>query len=93
MRSAINIRFDESILDFCKSLYSTTEYFRDQEPVKLKQVEGRTISWGVQKALLDNPESEIIYHKGDFKKEPMILVFDKHPLELIVKIRAIIKGI
>ena len=91
MRSAINIRFDEAILDFCKSLYSTAEYFRDQEPVKLKQVEGRTISWGVQKALLDNPESEIIYHKGDFKKEPMILVFGQHPLELIVKIRQIIK--
>ncbi|HTH22310.1 MAG TPA: bifunctional hydroxymethylpyrimidine kinase/phosphomethylpyrimidine kinase [Nitrososphaeraceae archaeon] len=91
MRSAINIRFDEAILDFCKSLYSTAEYFRDQEPVKLKQVEGRTISWGVQNALLDNPESEIIYHKGDFKKEPMILVFGQHPLELIVKIREIIK--
>ena len=91
MRSAINIRFDEEILDICKLLYSTAEYFRDQEPVKLKQVEGRTISWGVQKALLDNPESEIIYHKGDFKKEPMILVFGQHPLELIVKIRQIIK--
>ena len=91
MRSAINIRFDEEILDICKLLYSTAEYFRDQEPVKLKQVEGRTISWGVQKALLDNPESEIIYHKGDFKKEPMILVFGQHPLELIVKIREIIK--
>ena len=58
---------------------------------KLKQIEGRTISWGVEKALLENPKSEIIYHKGDFKKEPMILVFGQHPLEMIVKIRKIIR--
>ena len=91
MRSAVNIRFDEALLDFCKSLYPTTEYCRDQEPEKSKLVEGKTISWGVQKALLDNPESEIIYHKGDFKKEPMILVFGEHPLEIIVKIMGIFR--
>jgi hydroxymethylpyrimidine/phosphomethylpyrimidine kinase len=91
IRSAINIRFDDALLDSCKSLYPTTEYCRDEEPEKLKQIEGRTISWGVQKALLKNPKSEIIYHKGDFKKEPMILVFGQHPLEMIVKIREIIR--
>ena len=91
MRSAVNIRFDEALLDFCKSLYPTTEYCRDQEPEKSKLIEGKTISWGVQKALLDNPESEIIYHKGDFKKEPMILVFGEHPLEIIVKIMGIFR--
>jgi hydroxymethylpyrimidine/phosphomethylpyrimidine kinase len=91
IRSAVNIRFDEALLDCCKSLYPTTEYCRDQEPEKVKQIEGRTISWGVQKALLENPKSEIIYHKGDFKKEPMILVFGQHPLEMIVKIREIIR--
>lgn len=91
IRSAVNIRFDDALLDSCKSLYPTTEYCRDEEPEKLKQIEGRTISWGVQKALLKNPKSEIIYHKGDFKKEPMILVFGQHPLEMIVKIREIIR--
>ena len=90
IRSAVNIRFDEALLDCCKSLYPTTEYCRDQEPEKVKQIEGRTISWGVEKALLENPKSEIIYHKGDFKKEPMILVFGQHPREMIVKIREII---
>jgi hydroxymethylpyrimidine kinase/phosphomethylpyrimidine kinase len=91
IRSAINIRFDEALLECCKSLYPTTEYCRDEEPEKLKAVEGKTIAWGVQKALLENPKSQIIFHKGDIKKEPMILVFGQHPFEMIIKIREIIR--
>ncbi len=91
IRSAVNIRFDKELLECCRSLYPTTEYHREEEPGKLKAVEGKTVTWGVRQALLENPKSQIIFHRGDINKESMILVFGQHPSEVVFKVREIIK--
>jgi hydroxymethylpyrimidine kinase / phosphomethylpyrimidine kinase / thiamine-phosphate diphosphorylase len=91
IRSAINIRFSKKLIDSCKSLYPTAEYRRAEEPLKFKQIEGKTISWGVSKALSENPRAEIIYHKGDIGKEAMILIFGHNPSEVVKKVRRINK--
>ena len=90
IRSAINIKFDRSLLRICKSLFSVANYDRGREPSDIKKREGSTIYWGVRHALARNPGAEVIYHTGDFAKEPMILIFAKNPTEVITKIKMIL---
>ena len=91
-RSAINIRFDERIVDVCKSLFSVASYDRTKEPKKIKRKEGSTVAWGILAALSKNPLADVIYHTGDIGKEPMISLFGRNPAEVIDKIKAILKN-
>jgi hydroxymethylpyrimidine kinase/phosphomethylpyrimidine kinase len=91
-RSAINIRFDERIVDVCKSLFSVASYDRTKEPKKIKRKEGSTVAWGILVALSKNPLADVIYHTGDFGKEPMISLFGRNPTEVVNKIKAILKN-
>ena len=34
--------------------------------------------------------AEIVFHNGDYGKEPMIIIFGKNPMEIIEKINIII---
>jgi hydroxymethylpyrimidine kinase/phosphomethylpyrimidine kinase len=91
-RSAINIRFDKTIVDVCKSLFSVASYDRTKEPKKIKRKEGSTVAWGILAALSKNPIAEVIYHTGDVGKEPMICLFGRNPREVVNKIKAILKN-
>ena len=91
IRSAINIKFEERLVECCRSLYPTTEYKRSEEPLSIKEKEGMTTSWGVKQALLKNNKSEVIFHSGDIGKEPMILIFACNPSEIVNKVKKIIK--
>lgn len=90
-RSAINIRFDPKLLRLCKSFFEVSSYDRIKEPVKVKKKEGSTVEWGTQVALRKRPGADIIYHRGDLGKEPMITVFGKSPAEVVSKIKTILK--
>ena len=91
-RSAINIRFDERIVNVCKSLFSVASYDRTKEPKKIKRKEGSTVAWGILAALSKNRIADVIYHRGDIGKEPMITIFGRNPAEVVNKIRAILKN-
>ena len=91
-RSAINIRFDERIVDVCKSLFYVASYDRTKEPKKIKRKEGSTVAWGILAALSKNPLADVIYHTGDIGKEPMISLFGRNPTEVVNKIKVILKN-
>jgi hydroxymethylpyrimidine/phosphomethylpyrimidine kinase len=91
-RSAINIRFDDRIIDVCKSLFSVSSYDRAQEPKTIKRREGSSVAWGINTALSKNRFADVIYHRGDIGKEPMITVFGRNPAEVVSKIKAILKN-
>jgi hydroxymethylpyrimidine/phosphomethylpyrimidine kinase len=91
-RSAINIRFDRRIVDVCKSLFSVSSYDRTQEPKKIKRREGSSVAWGILTALSKNRFADVIYHRGDVGKEPMITIFGRNPAEVVNKIEAILKN-
>ncbi len=91
-RSAINIRFDERIIDVCKSLFSVASYDRTKEPKNIKRNEGSTVTWGIVAALSKNPLADVIYHMGDIGKEPMISLFGRNPAEVVKKIKAILEN-
>lgn len=89
-RSVINIRFEQEILEICKSLFAVSSYDRSKEPRSVKQKEGSTISWGTKDALARKPRADVIYHRGDVGKEPMITVFGRNPGDVAGKIELII---
>jgi hydroxymethylpyrimidine/phosphomethylpyrimidine kinase len=92
VRSAINIRFDERIVKVCKSLFSVSSYDRIKEPRKINKEEGSSVRWGTLLALSKNHMADVIYHRGDIGKEPMITLFGKNPTEVVTKIKAILKN-
>jgi len=90
VRSALNIKNEKRILDKCDRLFKVTHYERKWEPKKIKDREGRSISWGVSRALSKNPDADIIYHTGDIGKEPMIIIFGQNPQEVVDKVKSIL---
>ena len=86
IRSGLNIKYDPKIiLKAEKSRYTILSYDRTKEPKKSKQKENSSISWGISNSL--NAKSpDVIYHKGDIGKEPMILIFGKNPDDVIRKV-------
>ena len=86
VRSGINIKYDPKIIAKAKkSKFTVLSYDRSKEPKKSKQKENSSISWGISNTL--NVKSpDIIYHKGDVGKEPMILIFGNNPDDVIRKV-------
>ena len=86
IRSGLNIKYDPKIISKAKkSRYTILSYDRTKEPKKSKQKENSSISWGIYNSL--NAKSpDVIYHKGDIGKEPMILIFGKNPDDVIRKV-------
>jgi len=86
IRSGLNIKYDPKIISKAKkSRYTILSYDRSKEPKKSKQKENSSISWGISSSL--NAKSpDVIYHKGDIGKEPMILIFGKNPDDVIRKV-------
>jgi hydroxymethylpyrimidine/phosphomethylpyrimidine kinase len=91
MRSAMNIKYDSKIISIASKIFVVANYDRTEEPKKIKKREGHSISWGVIQALNNTPNADVIYHKGDFGKEAMTLVFAPTPIEVIKKIIRILK--
>ena len=88
IRSALNIKYNKKILkQFKKKGFNITSYDRSKEPSIIKNKENSSISWGIKKAIKEiSKPPDIVYHKGDYGKEPMILIFGKNPDEVIHKI-------
>jgi hydroxymethylpyrimidine/phosphomethylpyrimidine kinase len=87
----MNIKFDRKIREICHSLFKVTYYERRNEPKNIKSKEGQTIQWGITSALIKKPDADIIYHRGDVGKEAMTLVFGSEPLEVINKLKIILR--
>lgn len=92
IRSGINIKYDKEFIKkgISKKL-SVSHYERKSEPSKTRTKEGNTISWGIRNAIKSSKPVDIIFHKGDLGKEPMIMIFGTTPnavLDKLVKIMA-----
>jgi len=91
IQSAINLKYKNETISKIKKLKLTTyDYDRNQEPQNVKN-KGSTIEWGIKNAIKNSKKPpDIIYHKGDFGKEPMIIVFAETPDSVIKKILKIV---
>lgn len=92
IRSGMNIKYDKKILLLCRSLFPISYYDRRKEPRNIKKKEGMTIFWGIRRALAKNPKAQIIWHRGDIGKEPMIVIFGKDPADVYNKAKKILEN-
>jgi len=89
IRSAINIKYEPKLITKAKKRkMSVLTYNRKKESKNSKLKENSSISWGVS-SCLKSEMPDIIYHKGDLGKEPMIIVFGNTPTEVVKKIKQI----
>jgi predicted fused transcriptional regulator/phosphomethylpyrimidine kinase len=88
IRAAANIRYDDLIIKAANELGFTVSFYdRSQEPPEVKAIEGATIPWGVSEAIKRlGYVPDIIYHKGDYGKEAMILILGRDPNDVVNKI-------
>ncbi len=87
IRSGVNLKYDTTTIKraISKGL-KISSYDRNTEPLKNKEIEGSTISWGIKKAIENSrTPPDIIFHVGDFGKEAMILIFGKNPEDVLRK--------
>ncbi|MFB5605145.1 MAG: bifunctional hydroxymethylpyrimidine kinase/phosphomethylpyrimidine kinase [Nitrosarchaeum sp.] len=86
--SAINLKYDKEIISkLNKSKLLITSYDRSVEPKMVKDKDGSSVSWGIKHAIKNSEKPpDVVYHKGDFGKEPMIIIFGETPALIIEKI-------
>jgi len=89
----LNIRYNDKIIENAiAKRFHVSSYDRSLESYKDKRKEGTTISWGIRTAINESKTSpDIIYHKGDIGKEPMIIIFGKKPSHVLAKLLKIIR--
>ena len=93
VRSGLNLKYNEKIIKkaISKGL-KVSLYDREKEPHEIQEKEGNTISWGTKRAITNlKTPPDIIFHKGGFGKEAMILVFGKNPTEVLRKTLKIVR--
>lgn len=88
VRSAINLKYNKkTISKLRKERLLISSYDRNAEPKNVKTKEGSSVGWGIKYAIKNSEKPpDIIYHEGDFGKEPMIIIFGKTPTLIIEKI-------
>ena len=92
IQSAINLKYRESTISKIKKMkWNTFDYDRNEEPENIK-IKGSTIAWGITNAIRNSKKTpDVIFHKGDFGKEPMIILFGESPEIVIKKIQKLFK--
>jgi hydroxymethylpyrimidine/phosphomethylpyrimidine kinase len=88
IRSGMNIRYSEEILKVCRELrFTESSYDRRAEPESIKGREGSTTQWGAEEAIKRaGIVPDIIYHLGDWGKEPIITVLGKDARQVAAKV-------
>lgn len=91
INSALNLKYQKTTISkIKKSKLSICSYDRTDEPKNVK-IKGSTIEWGIKKAIKDTKVTpDVIFHKGDFGKEPMIIIFGDTPNVILKKLSKIV---
>jgi len=88
IRSAVNLKLQKDTINKLeKNGYTVKNYDRTKEPKLIKRKEGASIGWGVKTAIKNSrAPPDAIFHKGDFGKEAMMIIFGTSPNDVIEKI-------
>ena len=90
IQSAINLKYEKSTISkIKKSKFTVSSYDRIKES-KDNKIKGSSVEWGISNAIknLKSPP-DVIFHKGDFGKEPMIIIFGDKPKNILKKLSKI----
>lgn len=84
IRAAMNIMYAPAIVRIAQGLGLTVSYYeRAKEPDDVKSEEGATIPWGTEQAIKRIQRiPDILYHTGDYGKEPMAVILGRSASEV-----------
>ncbi|MGQ9721384.1 MAG: bifunctional hydroxymethylpyrimidine kinase/phosphomethylpyrimidine kinase [Candidatus Jordarchaeum sp.] len=93
IRAAINIKYSEEIIKACMELDLIVSTFdRTEEPEEVKKQEGRSLPWGINRAITSiGKVPDIIFDRGGIGKEAMIRIFAHTAKEAVEKTIRIIQ--
>ena len=88
VRAAMNLKYSKGLIELMKGEgMSVSSYDRSKEPKEVKEVEGRSIPWGTEEAIrAAGRVPDVIYHTGDWGKEPMIMLFGRDAVDVAKKV-------
>ncbi|MDW8035262.1 MAG: thiamine-phosphate synthase family protein [Candidatus Korarchaeum sp.] len=91
VRAAVNIAHSEEVLAKLRGLgLRVSWYDRREEPPEVKAKEGATVPWGVRTAVERvGSVPDVIFHKGDWGKEPMIVLLGSDAVKLANIVREV----
>jgi len=86
-KAAMNIRYSPLAIEVCRGLgLKISSYDRGEEPESVKKIEGGTIPWGTRTAIEKiGCVPDVVYHLGDWGKEPMISVLGRSAVDVVEK--------
>jgi hydroxymethylpyrimidine kinase/phosphomethylpyrimidine kinase len=92
VRAVINLRYSEELVEKAKKLgLKVSFYDRREEPKEVKRAERGTMEWGIESAVKRLGERpDVVYHLGDWGKEPMILVLGRNAKEVLKRVKLLI---
>ncbi|MEM2902174.1 MAG: bifunctional hydroxymethylpyrimidine kinase/phosphomethylpyrimidine kinase [Candidatus Bathyarchaeia archaeon] len=88
IRSAMNIKYSKRLISLCESLgMAVSSYDRKLEPLEVKEKEGMTTIWGAEEAIKKlGKVPDVIYHQGDYGKEPMTIILGKDAVDVAKRV-------
>ncbi|ASJ07067.1 bifunctional hydroxymethylpyrimidine kinase/phosphomethylpyrimidine kinase [Thermococcus pacificus] len=91
VRAVLNLRYSEELVEKAKKLGLVVSFYdRREEPEDVKRAEKGTMEWGIESAVKRvGKRPDLIYHLGDWGKEPMVLIFGRSAMEVVERVRAL----
>jgi len=89
VRAVVNLRYNQKLIEAFRKLgFQVSSFDRSREPPEIKEVEGKTLVWGVDEAAkaVGGKLPDVIYDLGEVGKEPMIRIFGKSATDAVEKI-------
>jgi len=83
-RAGVNIRYSEEAVRACRELGLVTSFYdRREEPPEVKEMEGMSTIWGAEQAVRRAGRApDVIYHLGDWGKEPVITLLGRTAVDV-----------
>lgn len=91
VRAAVNIAYSEETLARLRGIgLKVSWYDRREEPPEVKAEEGATVPWGMRVAVERvGSVPDAVFHKGDWGKEPMIVLLGSDAVKLAEVVREV----
>ncbi|NJE10221.1 bifunctional hydroxymethylpyrimidine kinase/phosphomethylpyrimidine kinase [Thermococcus sp. MAR1] len=92
VRAVLNLRYSEGLIERAEKLGLTVSFYdRREEPEEVKRAERGTMEWGIETAVKKaGRKPDLVYHLGDWGKEPMVLIFGRDAREVVRKVKELL---
>ncbi|NJE48632.1 bifunctional hydroxymethylpyrimidine kinase/phosphomethylpyrimidine kinase [Thermococcus sp. 9N3] len=92
LKAVLNLRYSEELIEKTEELGLVVSFYdRREEPEEVKRAERGTMEWGIERAVKRaGKRPDVVYHLGDWGKEPMVLVFGRDAGEVVERVRKLL---